>query len=106
VIVVVAVTSVVAVMILMVPVAFVQLPTLPVVVIMGMAPIGSFIRRTVPAAGNPSIVTAIWSPITVHPSVTRAWSGSALLVTKRRRCATYVDSYLCRRRDGESGCDQ
>jgi len=41
--------SVVPVMILMIPVPFMHLPTLTIVIIVRMVPIGPFIGRTIPA---------------------------------------------------------
>src|ERR1017187_8859446 len=89
-------------MILMIPVAFMQLPALAVVVIVGMVPICAFIGRTVPAPCYPRITMPMRSPVPVDPGVARARNRPAPLVAQRRRCGTDVHPNLCRSRDGES----
>ena len=82
---VIAVMPMIPVMILMVPVAFMQLPALFIVVVVGMVPIGSIIGRTIPAPRHPSVVSAMRGPVTIDPSIARARSRTTLFMTIRRR---------------------
>ena len=71
---------VVIAMIIMVPVSFVEAPSLLVVVIVRMAPIGAGVRRPVPTSGNPYVLALSGAPITVDPSVAFAgWRGTSLI---------------------------
>ena len=101
---VIAVMPAIPLVILMIPMSFVQLPALPVVIIMRMVPVCPLIGRTVPAAGYPSIVTPVRGPVAVDPSVSWTWKGPAPLETQRRRCDSDVHPDLRQGRDGESGC--
>ena len=76
VVVVVAVAAAVVV-VFVVPVSFVELPALLVVIIVRMIPVGSFVRRMVPASRNPAIMAAIGSPISLNPGVSGAGHWSA-----------------------------
>ena len=100
------VPSVVPVVILMIPVPFMKLPALPVVIIVGMAPIGPFKGRTVPAPCHPPIVMPMRGPVPADPGVARTWKRPTLLVTKWRWCGSDVYRNLCRSRNAESGCEQ
>ena len=98
--------SVVPVMILMIPVPFMHLPTLTIVIIVRMIPIGPFIGRTIPAPCYPPIVMSMRGPVPFYPGVawTRFWP--ALLVPVGRWCASNVHANLSRSRDSESSCEQ
>lgn len=54
-------------MILMVPMALMQLPAIVVMVIVRMAPVGPGIRRPPPHTRNPDIPSAVDSPVPVNP---------------------------------------
>jgi hypothetical protein len=78
------VPAVAVVVVFMIPVSFVQLPALLVMIVVRVAPIGAFVRRTVPAALDPAVVATVGGPISFNPSV--AWTGnwSALFVAEGR----------------------
>jgi hypothetical protein len=58
-------------MIFVIPVAFVHLPSLPVVVVVGMGPIGAGVRWPLPDAGDPDVAVAVHSPIAIDPDEAR-----------------------------------
>jgi hypothetical protein len=97
--------TVIPVVILMIPVPFMQLPPLPVVIIVRMIPICPFIGRTVPPPSYPPIMMPMRGPVTVDPGIARTWLRPALLVPVRRWCASDVHANLSRSRDGENGCE-
>jgi len=101
-----AIMSAIPAVILMIPVAFVQLPTLAIVIVMGMTPICPFIGRTVPAPCHPPIVAPTRSPVPIDPGVAGTWKCPTPLVTNRRRCAPHVHPNLGRSRNRENGCEQ
>src|SRR5450631_485622 len=106
VIVMIAIMSAIPAVILMIPVAFVQLPTLAVVIVMGMTPICPFIGRTVPAPCHPPIVAPMRSPVPIDPGVAGTWKCPTPLVTNRRWCAPDVHPNLGRSRNRENGREQ
>lgn len=57
----------VVVMVFAVPVAFVHLPALLVVVVVGMAPVGAGVGWPLPDAGDPDVVVAASSPVAIDP---------------------------------------
>jgi hypothetical protein len=63
----VTVAVIMVLMVLMVPVAFVKLPTLWIPVIVGVNPMCSGIRRPIVVSHNPSIVVALGHPETRDP---------------------------------------
>jgi hypothetical protein len=98
--------SVIPVMILMIPVPFMHLPTLTIVIIVRMVPIGPFIGRTIPAPCYPPIVMSMRGPVPVDPGVAWARFWPTLLEPVGRGRASNVHANLCRSRDGESSCEQ
>src|ERR1700692_3370391 len=102
---VIAVMAVAPVVILMIPVPFMQLPALPVVIIVRMIPICPFIGRTIPAPCHPPIAMAMRDPVPVDPGIARTWLGPALLVPVGRWCASDVHANLSRSGDGEGSCE-
>ena len=58
---------VVVAMVFAVPVALMNLPTLPVVVVVGMAPVGAGVGWPLPSAGDPDIVAAARAPVPIDP---------------------------------------
>src|ERR1700676_2157431 len=106
VIVVLVVVSAIPVVILMIPVAFMQPPAFPVMIVVGMAPIRPFVGRTVPMPCHPPVVTPIRGPVPLDPNVARTRNRPSPLVTQRRWCASDIHGNLCRSRDGESDCEQ
>jgi hypothetical protein len=93
--VIIVVVPVAVVVIFMIPVALVQLPSLLIVVVVRMVPIRALVRRLLPASRNPSLLAAVWGPITFNPGI--AWAGriAAPLVTYRRGCAADIQGNLC-----------
>jgi hypothetical protein len=76
---------VVVAMVLMVPVALMQVPAIVVMVVMRMAPVSSRIRRSPPHARNPNISSAVDSPIPINPHIALARHRRTNLVADRRR---------------------
>ena len=66
--------------VLMIPVTLLHLPAVAVVVIVGMSPIGTRIRRTIPATGNPYIAISAPVPVAIDPGISFAWHGRTSLV--------------------------
>ena len=81
-------------MILMIPMAFMQLPPLPVVIIMRVVPVGSFIRRTVPPPCHPAIMPQVRSPISIHPGIARTRHLPTSLDSQRRRRPPHINTDL------------
>src|SRR5216684_5384666 len=104
-IVVIVVMSAIPVVVLMIPVAFMQPPAFTIVIVVGMRPIRALVGRTVPTPRHPPVVMPIRGPIPFDPDVARARNRPTLLVTQRRWCASDVHGNLCRSRDGESDCE-
>ena len=94
------------VVIFTIPVAFMQPPAFPVMIVVGMAPVCPLVGRMLPTPCHPPIVTPIRGPISLDPDVARARHRPTLLVTQRRWWGSDVHPNLCRRRDGESDCEQ
>jgi hypothetical protein len=82
------------VVIFMIPVAFVQLPSLLIVVVVGMIPIGTRIGRLLPASRNPPVMVTIGGPVAFNPGV--AWAGriASAFVAYRRGCAADIQRNL------------
>src|ERR1700693_2266757 len=106
VIVVIFVVSAIPVVILTIPVAFVQPPAFTIVIIVRMKPIRPFVGRTLPTPRHPPVVTPIRGPIPFDPDVARARNRPTPLVTHRRWWGSDVHPNLSRSRDGESDCEQ
>jgi hypothetical protein len=88
---------VVITVVFMIPMAFMYLPALLVVVVVGMAPVGAGVRRPLPAAGDPDVAAATGAPIAVNPSVAFSGHGRPYLIAHWWRCAE-VDLDLTERR--------
>jgi len=97
-----AVVAMVAV-VFVVPVAFVHLPAAVVVVVVGVAPVGPGVGRTLPDAGTPNIATAVVSPVTFGPDVAFAGHGGADFIAEGWRGAADVDVDLGEGWNGEGG---
>src|SRR5216684_6827460 len=89
------VSPVAMVVVLMVPMSLVHLPTFSVVVIVRMAPVCPFIGRPVPASPDPPVMVTNWFPISVHPDEVWTWSWSILLIANRRWRGPDVHRNLC-----------
>jgi hypothetical protein len=89
------VSPVAVVMILVVPMSLVHLPALSVVVIMRMTPVCPFKWRPDPASADPPILVTDWFPISFHPGKAWTWSRSTLLIADRWWRSPDVDRNLC-----------
>jgi hypothetical protein len=88
---------VVIAVVFVVPVPFVNLPTLLIVVVVGMAPVGAGVRWPLPDAGNPDVAVATRAPIAINPGVAFSWHGRPYLVSHRwRRAEIDLDLTECR----------
>src|ERR1700733_9307238 len=101
-IVMIAVISVLPAMIVVIPVAFMQLPALLIVIVVRVAPRRALVRRTVPAACHPTVMLSVGSPIAVNPGIARTGNRPTPLDAQWRRCDSDVHPDLCRSRDRES----
>jgi hypothetical protein len=88
-------SPVTVVVILAVPMSLMHPPAFPVVVIVGMAPVGPLIRRTFPASSDPPVMVTHWFPISVHPDKLWTWRRSILLIADRRWRGPDVYRNLC-----------
>jgi uncharacterized protein (DUF983 family) len=81
--------------------AFVEMPAVVVMIVVGVVPIAAGVRRTVPTSANPHVASLVDSPIAIDPSVSFARRRRAALVAQRRRSATDDDTDLreCRSTD-------
>lgn len=77
------VVVVVVPMVVPVPMAFMQLPAPPLVVVVRVVPSRSFIGRLIPASCNPSVVMPVGLPVAIHPGVTGARSVPSSLIARR-----------------------
>jgi hypothetical protein len=94
VVVVVAVVAVVVSVIFMVPVPFVHLPTLPVVVVVRVAPVGSGVGWAVPASSDPDVASVVDTPVAVNPLIAFARGTWTYLVAQGRRGSANIDVNL------------
>jgi hypothetical protein len=85
---------VVVVMVVVVPVAFMHLPSLLIVVIMRMVPDAAFVRWALPVAASPYITATLVSPITLNPHIARPRHGGTNFAAKRRRSASNINADL------------
>ncbi len=90
---------IVVAVIFMIPMTLVHPPSLLVVVIVRMAPIGAGVGRPIPAAGNPDIPSALVAPITIHPAIAFPRVGWANFVAQRRRRLPDINPNLTKRRN-------
>jgi hypothetical protein len=75
--------AVVITMVFAIPVAFMHLPALLVVVVVGVAPVGAGVRWSLPDAGDPDVAVATLPPIAVDPGVALSWHGWPYLISHR-----------------------
>ncbi len=75
----------------MVPMAFMHLPALLVMVVVRMAPVGPFIRRTLPNSGPPDVAPTVVSPIAFGPDKAGAGHSRPCFVAQRRWGAANVN---------------
>jgi hypothetical protein len=80
--------------IIMVPVSFVEAPSLLVMVIMRMAPISAGVRRPVPTSWNPYIPSVSCAPIAVDPGVSFAGGRGTSLIAHWWRISADIDANL------------
>jgi hypothetical protein len=92
---------VIPVVILVVPVAFMEAPAITIMVPVRMAPIGAFKRSPFPVSRNPAIVTTVRGPVTLDPIIAWAWSYRTHFIPSRRRAYPDREPNLCggRKRD-------
>jgi hypothetical protein len=88
---VVVVIVVVIAMVFAVPVAFMNLPTLLVVVVVGMAPVGAGVGWPLPDAGDPDIVAAARAPVPIDPGVAFSWHGRPCVIADWWRWGADID---------------
>src|SRR6266851_4884848 len=100
------VSPVAIVVILMVPMSLVDLPAFAIVVVMRMTPVCPFKGRTFPAPPDPPVLVTNWFPISFQPDEARTWSRSILLIADRRWRGPDVHRNLRRTRRDNSGCEQ
>src|SRR5438045_8288839 len=87
-----------------VPVALMNLPALPVVVVVGMAPIGAAVGWPLPSTWYPHVVSALHSPVAVGPDETFSRHWRPDLIPDRRGRRPNVDLDLAVRRNRNSRC--
>ena len=78
------VAPMVAVVVLVVPMSFVQFPAFAIVIVMRMGPVCSFKRRTVPVTADPLVMATNWHPISLHPNEAGAGRRPRLFINDRR----------------------
>jgi hypothetical protein len=88
------VVAVVVSVIFMVPVPFVHLPTLPVVVVVRVAPVGSGVGWAVPASSDPDVASVVDTPVPVNPLIAFARGTWTYLVAQGRRGSANIDVNL------------
>jgi hypothetical protein len=91
--------AVAVVVVFVVPMAFVHLPALLVVVVVGMVPIGACIGWLLPDATVPDVAASIVAPVSFDPDITRTGHAWLNLSAEGWRGATDVDVDL-----GGGGC--
>jgi len=102
---VVPVVMVVAV-VLVVPVPFMDLPSLLVVVVVRMGPVGPGVGRPLPDAGDPDVASAAISPVTVDPGVAFSGHRRPCLIAQRWRRGADINVNLAKCRDGQGRCGE
>ena len=88
------VSPIAVVVVLVVPVSLVHFPPFAVVVVMWVAPVGPFIRGTVPVPFDPSVVVTEGRPISFHPDEARAGSRCGFFIADCRWWDTDVHRNL------------
>jgi hypothetical protein len=101
---VVVVIVVVVAVVFVVPMAFMYLPALLIMVVVGMAPVGAGIGWPLPDAGNPDVAAAVHAPVPIDPGVAFPGHGRPYLIAERwwRRADINLDLAECR--DCQGGC--
>jgi hypothetical protein len=82
---------VVVAMVFAVPVALMNLPTLAVVVVVGMAPVGAGIGWPLPSAGDPDIMAAARAPVPIDPGVAFSRHDRSYLIADWWRWGADID---------------
>jgi hypothetical protein len=100
-----AVVVVVAVVIV-IPMAFMYLPALLVMVVVGVGPIGSCIGWALPGTGHPHIVIASNAPVTIDPGVALCWYRWSRFIADRRRRGADINLNLAECRDCQGRCNE
>ena len=77
-----------------VPMSLVQLPAFPVVVIVRMTPVSTFVGRTLPASLHPAVAMSIGCPISLYPGIARPGNRSTFLIPNWRWRGPDVDRNL------------
>lgn len=105
--VVVTVFPVVIIVVFVAPVAFVEAPTLVVVVVMGVVPVSTGVGRLIPIAGVPAVSTLPGLVEAIDPGKTGAGGRGARLVAHGWRGRADVDADLrgCSVGNGSEGKD-
>jgi hypothetical protein len=85
--------------VLVVPVAFVHLPALLVMVVVGMIPVGTLVGWALPDADVPDVTASIVAPVALGPYITRTGHAWLNLAAERWRGTADVDVDL-----GDGGC--
>jgi len=99
VVVMIAMVVVMITMVFAVPMAFMHLPATLIMVVVGMAPVGSRVGRPLPDTRDPDIPPAALSPVAIHPGVAFSWHRRPHLITNGRRRRADVNLYLAECRD-------
>ena len=89
-----------------VPVALMSLPALPVVVVVGMAPVGAGVGWPLPRAGDPDVPAAARVPVAIGPDETFCRHRRPNLIADRWRRRADVDLDLAECRNGQSRCGE
>ena len=67
------------------PVTFVHVPSVGVVIPVGVDVEAAFIRRAIPISGVPTVAALVWLPISLRPRKAWPWSRWTSLVPQRGR---------------------
>ena len=91
---------VVIAVVFVIPVSFVNLPTLLVMVVVGVGPVGAGVRWPLPCAGNPDVAAAARAPVSVGPDEAFCRNGRPDLIADHWRRWADIDLDLaeCRKR--------
>ena len=95
---------VVITMVFAIPVAFMDLPALLVVVVVGMAPVGAGVGWPLPSARNPDIAVAARAPVPIHPGVAFSGHGRSYLIADWWRWGADIDLNLTECRNCQDRC--
>lgn len=73
---------VVVVVIVVVPMAFMEAPAFRVMVPVAVVPVGTGVRRAIPAAGDPDVAAATPAPVAIDPGVSGTGHGRTCLIAQ------------------------